>query len=190
MGGSSQSWKTCRPAAPAHVHCTSPRARATRLRCSSYLRARRASAGSWLAHACLGWRMLATILGERPDTGPRRQGAQDRAGRRVVSRAAQRPADRPCATTSPRWAGDLQLVSLFPVRPAVAVTGLAGMESKEHRGAKPAARRRARRPSRRASDSTTRRASSRRRTDYWSGGHEQNYSAAARSLRCAAGGRG
>jgi hypothetical protein len=57
--------------------------------------------------------------------------------------------------------GDLQLVARFPDRPAVAVTGLAGIESKKHRGAKPVARRRARRPSSRASISAMRRVSSR-----------------------------
>jgi transcriptional regulator with XRE-family HTH domain len=57
--------------------------------------------------------------------------------------------------------GDLQLVARFPDRPAVAVTGLAGIGSKEHRGAKPLARRRTRRPSIRAAGSTKRRASPR-----------------------------
>ena len=57
--------------------------------------------------------------------------------------------------------GDLQLVARFPDRPAVAVTGLAGIEPKPHRGASPAARARDRRSSSRAAASPTRRASSR-----------------------------
>ncbi len=57
--------------------------------------------------------------------------------------------------------GDLQLVARFPDRPAVAVTELAGIESKEHREAKPVARRRTRRPSSRTAGSTRRRASPR-----------------------------
>jgi hypothetical protein len=57
--------------------------------------------------------------------------------------------------------GDLQLVARFPDRPAIAVTRLAGIESKEHRGAKPLARRRTRRPSSRTAGSTKRRASPR-----------------------------
>jgi len=57
--------------------------------------------------------------------------------------------------------GDLQLVAKFPDRPAVAVTGLAGIEAKPHRGASSAARARTRRSSSRAAASSTRRASSR-----------------------------
>jgi transcriptional regulator with XRE-family HTH domain len=57
--------------------------------------------------------------------------------------------------------GDLQLVARFPDRPAVAVTGLAGIESKEHHREKRATRRDARRARSRASGSTTGRASSR-----------------------------
>jgi hypothetical protein len=57
--------------------------------------------------------------------------------------------------------GDLQLVARFPDRPAVAVTGLAGIESTEHRRERPAARRRARRSSSRAVGSTRRRTGSR-----------------------------
>lgn len=57
--------------------------------------------------------------------------------------------------------GDLQLVAQFPDRPAVAVTGLAGIESKQPRGEKSAPRRRPRRSSGRAAGSTRRRASSR-----------------------------
>jgi transcriptional regulator with XRE-family HTH domain len=57
--------------------------------------------------------------------------------------------------------GDLQLVARFPDRPAVAVTGLAGIEAKEQHDEKHAARRRARRASRRTPGSTTGPASSR-----------------------------
>jgi transcriptional regulator with XRE-family HTH domain len=51
--------------------------------------------------------------------------------------------------------GDLQLIARFPDRPAVAVTGLAGIESTEHRIEKPVTRRRGRRSSSRASGSTS-----------------------------------
>jgi hypothetical protein len=57
--------------------------------------------------------------------------------------------------------GDLELVARFPDRPAVAVTGLAGIEAEKSVGAKTLARRRGRRSSNRPSDSTRRRASSR-----------------------------
>lgn len=57
--------------------------------------------------------------------------------------------------------GDLQLVASFPDRPAVAVTGLAGIESKEHHGEKRATARRGRRPSGRTVRRTRRTGSSR-----------------------------
>jgi hypothetical protein len=57
--------------------------------------------------------------------------------------------------------GDLQLVARFPDRPAVAVTGLAGIETKDDRIEKRVTRRRARRSSGRGTGSTRRRASSR-----------------------------
>ena len=53
--------------------------------------------------------------------------------------------------------GDLQLIARFPDRPAVAVTGLAGIESKEDRGERHVTRRRARGSSSRGSGSTRRR---------------------------------
>src|SRR5688500_10031744 len=56
--------------------------------------------------------------------------------------------------------GDLELVARFPDRPAVAVTGLAGIEAQEGVGAKTEARRRGSRSSNRRSGSTRRRASS------------------------------
>ena len=46
--------------------------------------------------------------------------------------------------------GDLQLIASFPDRPAVAVTGLAGIDAKGERTRKPATGRRGRRPSNRA----------------------------------------
>ena len=57
--------------------------------------------------------------------------------------------------------GDLQLIARFPDRPAVSVTGLAGIETKEHRIDEQVTRRRARRASGRASRSTRPRAASR-----------------------------
>jgi transcriptional regulator with XRE-family HTH domain len=57
--------------------------------------------------------------------------------------------------------GDLQLIARFPDRPAVAVTGLAGIEAKEHRIEKPVTRRRARRSRGRVSGSTGRHRASR-----------------------------
>ena len=57
--------------------------------------------------------------------------------------------------------GDLQLVARFPDRPAVAVTGLAGIESKEQRTEKRVTGRRGRRPHGRSGGSPKSRASSR-----------------------------
>jgi transcriptional regulator with XRE-family HTH domain len=57
--------------------------------------------------------------------------------------------------------GDLELIARFPDRPAVAVTGLAEIETKEHRIDKQVTRRRARRASGRASRSTRPRNASR-----------------------------
>ena len=57
--------------------------------------------------------------------------------------------------------GDLQLVAQFPDRPAVAVTGLAGIESTKVGRQKHATSRRTRRPSVRAGTSRRRTASSR-----------------------------
>jgi hypothetical protein len=56
--------------------------------------------------------------------------------------------------------GDLQLIASFPDRPAVAVTGLGGIETKEHPIEKGVTRRRPR-PSTGRARSTRRRASSR-----------------------------
>jgi transcriptional regulator with XRE-family HTH domain len=61
--------------------------------------------------------------------------------------------------------GELELVARFPHRPAVAVTGLAGIESKDERREKSISRRAARRSSSRVAGSTRRRSSSRRRTN-------------------------
>jgi transcriptional regulator with XRE-family HTH domain len=57
--------------------------------------------------------------------------------------------------------GDLELIARFPDRPAVAVTGLAGIETNEHRIDKQVTRRRARRASGRTSSSTRPRTASR-----------------------------
>jgi transcriptional regulator with XRE-family HTH domain len=57
--------------------------------------------------------------------------------------------------------GDLQLIARFPDRPAVAVTGLAGIESKELSTVKRRTARRARRPPSRKDRFGTRGASSR-----------------------------
>jgi transcriptional regulator with XRE-family HTH domain len=57
--------------------------------------------------------------------------------------------------------GDLELVARFPDRPAVAVTGLAGIEAKEYGSEKRPAPRRARQSSGRTVRSTRRRGSSR-----------------------------
>lgn len=57
--------------------------------------------------------------------------------------------------------GDLQLVARFPDRPAVAVTGLAGIESKGRRPEKRLTARRGRRPHGRSAASARRGASSR-----------------------------
>ena len=57
--------------------------------------------------------------------------------------------------------GDLQLIARFPDRPAVAVTGLTGIESKEQRSVKRAVGRRGHRPHRRSARSASRGASSR-----------------------------
>ena len=57
--------------------------------------------------------------------------------------------------------GDLQLIARFPDRPAVAVTGLTGIESKARRGAKSTTERRSRRPHAQSARSARRRASSR-----------------------------
>lgn len=57
--------------------------------------------------------------------------------------------------------GDLQLIARFPDRPAVAVTGLTGIESKDRRSAKSTAGRRGHRPHGQPARSSRRRASSR-----------------------------
>src|SRR5215210_5637974 len=57
--------------------------------------------------------------------------------------------------------GDLQLVARFPDRPAVAVTGLAGIASKEQRTEKRVSGRRGRRPHGRSGGAPKRRVSSR-----------------------------
>jgi transcriptional regulator with XRE-family HTH domain len=57
--------------------------------------------------------------------------------------------------------GDLQLVARFPDRPAVAVTGLAGIESDEQQPQKRVTGRRGRRPRARAAGAARPRASSR-----------------------------
>jgi transcriptional regulator with XRE-family HTH domain len=57
--------------------------------------------------------------------------------------------------------GDLQLIARFPDRPAVAVTGLTGIESKDRRGVKSATGRRGHRPHTQSARSARRRTTSR-----------------------------